>query len=318
MSGSGETPRLGWAARAVLGAVLPPERREEFIGDLMEEAAARGGDTGGFIAGQIWRSLPSLVVARLRRAPVTASVAVPAVAGGFGAYLLGGRRSAWRSFAIALSVVVHVGVLATAIVWGMWVVEEVSPRFVEVVIWKGMPAGPPPDFSLDRGKPQRKPPRKPPRTLKVEPRVPPTQVASFVPEPTTTASDRDDVSEDTGTGQGPGGPGGDVCPPGATCATTAPPPQMLPPTVAEKSCIGCALPRLPPAYRMIGTVHDMLVRICVGADGGVTSLKVLRGIGSAADASVLETLATWRFSPYTIAGRPVPFCYATRFLFSAE
>lgn len=316
MSGSGETPRLGWAARALLGAVLPPERREEFIGDLMEEAAARGGDTRGFIAGQIWRSLPSLVVARLRRAPVTASVAVPAVAGGFGAFLMGGRRSAWRSFAIALSVAVHVGVLATAIVWGMWVVEEISPRFVPVVIWNGMPAGPPPDFALDRAKQSQKQQRKP-RT-RVEPRMQPQQVRSVAPVETI-AGDRVDATDPPGTDVGTDGPGGDVCPPGATCATTAPPPpQMLPPKVAEKSCIGCALPRLPPAYRMIGTVHDMLVRICVGADGGVTSLKVLRSIGGAADASVLETLASWRFSPYTIAGRPVPFCYATRFLFSAE
>ena len=115
----------------------------------------------------------------------------------------------------------------------------------------------------------------------------------------------------------PGNPQ-DGCPPGASCDGVAESPQFLPPQVGDKSCSSCPLPRLPPAFTRIGTVHDMLIRICVGADGQVASVRVLRGIGAAADQSVVATVATWRFSPYRIGDRPVPFCYPTRFLFSSQ
>jgi outer membrane biosynthesis protein TonB len=58
------------------------------------------------------------------------------------------------------------------------------------------------------------------------------------------------------------------------------------------------------------------MRICVDADGHVSSTKILSGIGGAADDGVSATVARWRFAPYAVQGRPVPFCYVSRFVFT--
>jgi TonB family protein len=65
-----------------------------------------------------------------------------------------------------------------------------------------------------------------------------------------------------------------------------------------------------------GTVQNVMMRICVDADGHVTSTKILSGIGGAADDGVAATVAQWRFAPYAVQGRPVPFCYVSRFVFT--
>jgi len=54
----------------------------------------------------------------------------------------------------------------------------------------------------------------------------------------------------------------------------------------------------------------------VGAQGNVASVDVLRGLGPLADASVVDTVRSWRFSPHSVGDHPVPFCYPTRFVFT--
>jgi TonB family protein len=82
-------------------------------------------------------------------------------------------------------------------------------------------------------------------------------------------------------------------------------------------CLSCPEPRLPSVHRHAGIPHEVLVNTCVGAAGEVTGVDVLSGIDAAADASVVDTVRTWRMAPRLVDGRPVPFCYRTRFVFSS-
>jgi TonB family protein len=62
--------------------------------------------------------------------------------------------------------------------------------------------------------------------------------------------------------------------------------------------------------------QELLVKSCVNAGGTVTSVDVLRGLDPVVDTGVKKTIQGWRFSPHTVDGHPVPFCYTTRFIFA--
>jgi hypothetical protein len=90
----------------------------------------------------------------------------------------------------------------------------------------------------------------------------------------------------------------------------------LPPRVAEKRCLLCPTPRLPPPYAHLARGQDMLVRACVSTAGEVTSVDVVRGFDTTVNREVTQTVRHWRLQPYHLDGHPVPFCYATRFVFA--
>jgi hypothetical protein len=54
---------------------------------------------------------------------------------------------------------------------------------------------------------------------------------------------------------------------------------VLPPAVADKRCLSCPPPKLPPAFVQLGVEQKVVVKTCVGAKGNVTSVNVLRGLG---------------------------------------
>jgi TonB family protein len=306
---SRELPRL---PRALLALVLPPERREEFIGDLLEEADQRQARHGAqhaerWLWMQVLRSWPNLAVARLRRAPVAVPVAAAA---GLPAVFLGGARLAPRSLAVAVSIAVHLLLFGYLAVRGVWAVDELAAPAVHITFHNFMPAAAPPVFGA----------LKPAARDKSRWRTPSTLTPTTVPVALVQATRDTGIGHKTDDGRGtPDAPPGDnVCPAGTDCGGPSPDAaHFLPPRVGEKSCVSCQPPHLPEAYLRLGNTYQVMVRICVSKDGGVDSVKVLQGLGGAADASVLGTVAGWRFTPYEIDGRPVPFCYATRFTFSA-
>jgi hypothetical protein len=95
-------------------------------------------------------------------------------------------------------------------------------------------------------------------------------------------------------------------------------PVRLPPRVGEKHCLSCPLPQLGPQHAVLALGQEMMVKTCVSARGEVTSVDVLRGFDAVVDARVTETIRGWRLSPYSLEGHPVPFCYATRFVFATH
>ena len=62
----------------------------------------------------------------------------------------------------------------------------------------------------------------------------------------------------------------------------------------------------------------LLVKICVRADGAVDRVSVLKGIATDVDADAKATIGGWRRSPMSVNGRPVAFCYLSRFSFTLQ
>lgn len=98
-------------------------------------------------------------------------------------------------------------------------------------------------------------------------------------------------------------------------AEPAPPgPRILP------SKVGHGLLRIDPnsaAYRVrppgaldrSGQAFKATVKVCVGADGGVSNVSILRSAGPAIDAQIPSVLSRWRYRPFLEAGHASPFCY---------
>ncbi len=349
---------LGRPVRWAAWLLLPPDRREEFLGDVVEAAtrAGRGHEAGRLALRELVGSAPALVALRIRRsARRAAPLPAPAMVGlaldgaaierAFDAYLdraRGGRPR--RRAPLALSFAAHGALLAFGVAASFWRVDELSPPVLTVTTFLPVP---PPSLSPAPGGPARAEgprPARPARKRPVQPSdarpnalVAPTTPAPQAPDEAPAEAPDEDDQADGPAGGGPAtsgaGAGSDTgCPPGAVCAgpgggtgtepgNTPPdpvPPRPLPPQLAEKSCLDCPLPRLPPAFARAGGRRELLARICVDARGAVTKVGVLRGIDPAADPAVVEALRHWRYAPYQVNGLPVPFCYLSRFVFETR
>lgn len=329
--------RLLWAALALLA---PPGRRDEFLGDLMEELLTdvlpRRGRARAtvWLWGQALASAPSLLSARLRRrpvrAPVTASGASAAAVGtveaqrAFAAFLQHARHSPRRRRgALALAVAFHGALLGFGLVSSVWHVSELQPPAV-VITWRP----PVPPIASDRPLPgpgggagkQTTPRSERPKRTQTR-RVQP--VAQVNPQPAEEPADvtnppglRTEGGDERGGGDGRGpGPGGCQTPP---CGNGSGGTSQIASVLADKQCQQCPLPSLPPAYKRAGLTQAAVLRICVDVRGRVASIQALRGISPEVDAGLAATIEAWQFIPYRIDGHPVPFCYVARFVFSSH
>jgi hypothetical protein len=71
--------------------------------------------------------------------------------------------------------------------------------------------------------------------------------------------------------------------------------------------------RLPAALRRGDATFTADCYICVSAEGKVTSVRVVRGADPAIDAQIPTVLGRWRYRPYILNGKPVPFCWPLRY-----
>jgi TonB family protein len=277
----------------LLRLLLAERRREEFIGDLVEEARHHlAGATDEALASWLWaqtlRSVPALVILRVRHALAERPVAGRALA-------LAGPRLAHRgwSLSVAVSVAAHLTALTLLVAWALSRVDELEPVRIPVSFPAFLPTPP----SVEPAPPAERPE---PRLVRAGHR-PPTRPSGPPPIP------------------GPG-PTTAVVPPPLN--TEGPPDDggmavaEVPPHVAEKRCLFCPEPHLPAPYQRLGLEQELLVKTCVNAHGDVSNVETLRGLGAAVDAQVRETVRGWRFAPHTVDGHPVPFCYTTRFVFA--
>jgi hypothetical protein len=58
-----------------------------------------------------------------------------------------------------------------------------------------------------------------------------------------------------------------------------------------------------------GYVYASVLRICVSAEGSVSSVEVLRHSIPAVDDQFPRVIGRWRYDPYLEDGVPTPFCY---------
>ena len=71
--------------------------------------------------------------------------------------------------------------------------------------------------------------------------------------------------------------------------------------------------RLPPELNKPGMVVWGLYKICVNTQGEVDWVNVLKSAhDEATDRSWSDTVKTWKYRPYAVNGKPVPFCHPIR------
>ena len=317
----------GAILETLLQLLLPHDLREEFIGDLIEAAhdhAREGGTAARWLWLEAARSAPALLVLRVRRRlapagqPALAAAALPLsedeLGHGFGAFLAAARAPRRRRpLPMTFAVVLHAALLVFGVSRSLWHVDEVTPPAV-MVTWRPNPVvAPPPPAGPKPAEPPKAPSvaREPldQSRLHQPPKKPP-------PEPFPPTGEIGGKGDDKGTSPV-------ACPPGMICngTTIVEAPLVVaapPPKIAEKSCLDCPQPHLPPAFRRLGVKQEMLIRICADRHGAVTKTQVLRGISGEIDQEVAGTIARWRFSPFMVASNPVPFCYVSHFVFTTE
>ena len=274
--------------------LLAADRREEFVGDLVEQAHADLADRPPaeislWLLGQTLHSAPALLVARARRlgraARFPGGLGNRQIAGGAPGLLLSYRaeQRSW-SLPVAISVSVHAVVLFVAFVVTVEQLQEMQAPWIQVAMKRAL--APAPVMAMAPPVPEQPAPRRP-RKPRLYPQVAPAPIATPL---ATEVPIEDPVVREVVV--------------------------LVPPAVAEKRCLSCPAPRLPPAYVRLGARQQVVVKTCVGSKGDVTSVNVVRGLGGAADAGVVDTVRSWRFTPHAVGDHPVPFCYPTRFLFT--
>jgi protein TonB len=228
----------------------------------------------------------------------------------FETFLAAGRpdpktRRAMR-WALGLALGVHVLLLAAAMVHAGWRVEEVTAPAVPIK-FAGFVTPPPPP-----------PPAGPAERVRRTPRrtVPTRQLVQPVDQPDRTDTPDPPSTEPGVAGGQPGGAIGGVI--GGTDPGPPAPPTFVAPNVAtgQLAIDPHADPyrvKLPPALSRAGMRIWLLAKICVRADGQVDRVSLLRGADPTLDPLVVATLQTWRYRPYAVNGRPVPFCTNVRY-----
>jgi hypothetical protein len=302
---------FGGLLSRVLRLLVSADRREEFVGDLVEQAndqlsGSAPSQVGLWLWGQTLHSAPALIVLRVRRLAQRGTIIShsggstrPIAAAGAPGFLLGSRieERSW-SVPMVVSVSAHAIGLMVLVALTFGQIQEIEAPWVPVALSRAFaPLAPaavvgPTAVEVPEPRHHRKP--------KMLPRTPAPAVEARPPWTETMIPSRWETLDEP--------PIEDPIERSIVI--------VLPPPVAEKRCLSCPAPRLPPAFVRLGSQQQMLVKTCVGSKGDVTSVNVVHGLGALADASIVDTVRGWRFSPHSVGDHPVPFCYPTRFVFT--
>jgi protein TonB len=237
----------------------------------------------------------------------------------FEAVLQQGRATSrkWRRTTWTVSVLLHGAAISVGIAYSLWRVDELPLPTVSVTLTSGMPPPPPPPPAARKrstSTPKTRPTQ--PATLvqpKEQPKAPKPQ-----PEP-----EKEDSNEAGGVEGGvKGGVAGGVV--GGVLGAPAPSgPRLVSPQVGRQQLLidpndERYRVNLPPPLARSGMRFFAIVRMCVSAEGAVTEARVLRGANPAIDSQIPTVFARWRYRPYTLDGRPTPFCYQLRYEISSR
>jgi len=204
--------------------------------------------------------------------------------------------------ALVVAVVFHSGVLSAFGVQSLWHVDELSPPNVAVTFLSGTPPPPPP------------PP--PPKKKKSNPTPKPTQIVQPKANAIVQPKEKEEPEEEDEGEEGgvEGGVAGGVVGAVPVQQETA---KFLPPSIGKGQLISDPndpryRPHLPPALNRAGMVVWGLFKLCVTAQGTVQSVQVLKSADKLVDNEWVALLKTYQHRPYSIGGRPVPYCYPLR------
>jgi outer membrane biosynthesis protein TonB len=202
-----------------------------------------------------------------------------------------------RRLTFVISLAAHAVLLGVGVASSFASVEELSSKSGPVVTFLNLPTPPPPPAGPKREK------VKPKTVAKV---VRPTTNKIVAPTaPTKPETDDRDVGDDDNENEGPGeGPGVGTGPKTETIPTL--PPNVGKGFLAIDPQLPQYRPRMPPGYA--GRTVSALLRVCTDRNGNVVEVKVLKGYDPSVDAAFVSALRSWRYSPFKVDGRPVPFC----------
>src|SRR6188768_2218197 len=230
----------------------------------------------------------------------------------------------WRRATLLVSLAVHVVTLSAALVHSVWQVEEMPMPSLQVTLTAAVPPPPPPPPPAARkssgdSQPKKHPIEPKPQELRVPKDTPKEQ-----PKSDAQADSADDHGEPNGQvgGQVGGVQGGVV---GGVLGAPPPPPPPKPtgPKIVSASVGRGQLlidpnaeryrVKLPLALARTGDTYTAMLKLCVSAEGGVTSVQVLKGAGAALDGQFPSVMGRWRYRPLIVDGAPTPFCYLLRY-----
>jgi protein TonB len=221
----------------------------------------------------------------------------------------------WRRITLTVSLALHGAAVAAGIAYSLWRVEELPLPTVAVTLTSGLPPPPPPPAARKRSTstPKTKPTPTQPTTI-VQPQERPIEKPKD--EPKEPDDDSGQVGGVVGGVKGgvQGGIVGGVV--GAPASNAGP--RMVSPQVARGQLLIDPNDEryrvsLPPPLARAGMRFFAILRVCVGADGAVTGVRILRGADPAIDPQIPTVLGRWRYRPFTVDGRPTPFCYMLRY-----
>jgi protein TonB len=237
-----------------------------------------------------------------------------------------GMRPRWRKQAsLTVSILVHGALVVAGIAFSLWHVEELSPPATMVTLHLGALPPPPPPPPPARKRASTKATTK--TREKVDTLVQPKEPAKQEVEKDEPA-DQDEGQDDGVAGGVQGGVKGGVV--GGVLGAPPPPPPP-PQETGPKELL--QLPRglllidpnddeyrvkLPRGLDRGGIKFTARLRICVSAQGTVTDVKILQGADPAIDPQFPVVLRRWRYRPFTVDGRAVPFCYPIQYELSAR
>jgi periplasmic protein TonB len=219
----------------------------------------------------------------------------------------------WRRIIMTFSVLLHAIALAAGVAHSIWQVEEMPMPAVEVTLAMAPPPPPPPPPPPKRSsstKPKTKPVNPTPKAI-----VAPKETPKAEPEAAEEEGEEEDEGEDGG--QEGGVVGGVVG--GIVGGTAPPPPKSTGPKLLTTKAGHSLLAinpqvrpykvNVPEEYVSRGDEYVAQIRICVNAQGAVSSVKILRPSIPVIDIQIPQVIPKWRYKPYLVDGKPTDFCY---------
>lgn len=235
------------------------------------------------------------------------------------------HRSTGKRVLIALSVLLHLVVVALVIIWSFFHVAEVTPPPLTVTFFTAAAPPPPPPPPPPAGRKTATP--KMPRPPVVQPTEVKPLVQPKTPEPV--EDDQGDDDEDGVEGGVVGGVKGGVVGgviggavggvKGGVLGDAPPPPPVKPKNVPahtlDAQVVFRPTPHLPQAvllqHRNVGELV-FVAKVCIDREGKVFEINVIQGIAGGDDA-VLSTVRQWRYKP-----QPIPVCFIANWVFTVE
>jgi protein TonB len=201
---------------------------------------------------------------------------------------------------LIVSAVLQTGILSAFGVQSMYHVDELSPPNVAVTFLSGTPPPPPP------------PP--PPKKKKSNPTPKPTQIVQPKANAIVQPKEKEEPEEEDDGEEGgvEGGVAGGVVGAVPVAQETA---KFLPPSIGKGQLISDMQndprykPHLPAVLNRSGMTVQGLFKLCVTAQGTVSSVQILKSADKLVDNEWVALLKTLQHRPYSIGGRPVPYCY---------